>query len=49
MYVAIVFDAPNERIEGTDTTQMTSKTCNEPIIDKKIQIRIVGPSNGIVT
>ncbi len=26
-----------------------SNSCNDPIIDRKIQIRIVGPSNGRVT
>src|SRR4051812_17401831 len=48
MYVAMVLDAPSDRTAGEDATQITSKTCNEPIIDKNIQIRIVGPSIGIV-
>src|SRR5258705_4347002 len=30
------------------TIHTTSNSCIEPIIDRKIQIRIVGPSSGIV-
>ena len=29
-------------------TQTRSKSCSEPMIDKKIQIRIVGPISGSV-
>ena len=46
-YVAMVVDAP----AGPPPVMIhgRSKSCNEPIIDKKIQMRIVGPSNGSVT
>ena len=46
MYVAMVFDA----LAGPPPVmiQTRSNSCSEPMIDRKIQIRIVGPSSGSV-
>ena len=47
MYVAIVEDAP----AGPPSVmiQTRSNSCSDPMTDRKIQIRIVGPSSGSVT
>ena len=47
MYTAIVFEA----LTGPPPviTHTMSNSCSEPMIERKTEIRIVGPSSGRVT
>src|SRR5262245_33363231 len=45
----MLLEAPSERTASDEVTQITSNTCNEPIIDRNAHVRIVDPSIGIVT
>src|SRR5215475_11920698 len=48
MYVAMVLEAPSDRTDAWEVTHGMSNSCNEPMIDRNIQIRMVGPSSGMV-